>query len=163
MKTNKQISQKREKAIGKQIGGRNHIASGALWFQKGDVSNEFIIIEDKFTNKDEYSLSLSVLNKIEKESKKESKVPILSIGFHNHAFSLACINAKYCKKSFTSELNISTSKNSCIIRYEQLKKAYIESKEETLLFIDFNEHERKRFYLFEWSSFIENMESIIYI
>ena len=46
MKTNKEISKKREIAIGEKIGGKAHFNSGALWFQKGDVSNDLIIVED---------------------------------------------------------------------------------------------------------------------
>ena len=163
MKTNKKISQNREKSIGKQIGGRAHIASGALWFQKGDVSNEFIIIEDKFTQKDTYSLSLDTINKIDKEGKQNNKIPIMSIGFQAHKFSVACVDQKYCHPILFEPWSISTPNKSFTIDYQGFHDMYINSLDRFLPlaqihFTSFN----KSYYLFEWDSCIENVSSTIY-
>jgi hypothetical protein len=163
MKTNKKISQDREKAIGKQIGGRPHIASGALWFQKGDVSNEFIIIEDKFTAKDSYSLSLDTINKIDKESKQENKIPVMSIGFQKHKFSVAFVNTKYCREDFIAPFYESTKHKSYNIDYAIIKERYIScfDKYSPIIKVHFTSVD-KSYYLFEWDSFIENISSTIY-
>lgn len=163
MKTNKKISQAREKSIGKQIGGRAHIASGALWFQKGDVSNEFIMIEDKFTKKDNYNITLLVLDKIDKESKKENKIPILSIGFESHKLSFACVNVKYCKEDIVAPFIESTEAKSFNLNFYTIKERYFScfDKYQPIQKIKYTSY-NKEFYIYEWDSFIENLSSIIY-
>jgi len=159
----KKISQNREKNIGKQIGGRAHIASGALWFQKGDVSNEFIIIEDKFTEKDTYSLSLSTINKIDKEGKQNNKVPIMSIGFQLRKFSIAFVDVNYCKEDLIAPFVESTKFKSFSIDYDVIKEKYIScfDKYSPIVKVNFTSH-NKSYYLFEWDAFIENLASTIY-
>ena len=73
---NKKISKKREHKIAKEMGGKAHIASGALWWKKGDASNDFFLIEDKFTTKDKYTLNIKTLKKIEKEAMNCGKIPV---------------------------------------------------------------------------------------
>lgn len=163
MKTNKKISQLREKDIGKQIGGRPHIASGALWFQKGDVSNEFLIIEDKFTMKDSYSLSLETINKIDKEAKQENKIPIMSVGFQKHKFSVAFVNTKYCRHEYNPPFIENTKNKSFLLDYHIIHERYLACFDRYIptIKVTFTSID-KSYYLWEWDSFIENVSSIIY-
>ena len=56
----KKKSKKQEERIAKQIGGKTVIASGALWGAKGDSRFDNFLIENKFTDKDSYSLQLKI-------------------------------------------------------------------------------------------------------
>jgi len=77
----KKISKKRENKIAADVGGKRHSLSGGLWWKKGDASDEHFLIEDKFTERDYYSITQKVLNKIEKEAMSVSKLPVLRVGF----------------------------------------------------------------------------------
>ena len=77
----KKLSKQRENKIADDIGGQRHSFSGAMWWKKGDASNDDFLIEDKFTEDDHYSATLRVLLKIEKEALSIGKLPVLRVGF----------------------------------------------------------------------------------
>lgn len=80
MKTVKRRSQKQEKSVAKQFGGKVTIASGAIWSSKGDVRNSKFLIECKTTEKDYYSLTAKVWEKIEQEAIKDHlRTPLMVI------------------------------------------------------------------------------------
>lgn len=80
MKTKKKRSQKQEKSVAKQFGGKQVIASGALWFAHSDVRNDQFLIECKTTIKDSYSVTSKVWEKIEEEATKDRmRTPLLVV------------------------------------------------------------------------------------
>ena len=56
------------------------IASGALWFDKGDIKTKDYVIEAKFTEKKGYRISLKTLRKLWDDALEANKLPLLTIG-----------------------------------------------------------------------------------
>lgn len=80
MKTVKRRSQKQEKSVAKNFNAKTVVASGALWGAKGDVRNDKFLIECKTTEKDYYSITTKVWEKIEEEALKDRmRTPLLII------------------------------------------------------------------------------------
>lgn len=75
------FSRKRENDIADATGGKRHARSGGLWWKKGDASTVDFLFEDKFTEKEYYSVTTLVIQKIEKESMSIGKLPVLRVGF----------------------------------------------------------------------------------
>lgn len=78
----KKKSTKQEKRTAKEFNGRTQLASGALWGMKGDVrtggdrtssfNSDDFLIENKYTDKNFYSLTTTVWNKIQKEAIRDN-------------------------------------------------------------------------------------------
>lgn len=81
MRTNKEEAQVREAKAAKELGGRAHLGSGSLFFDRGDFSDENFLFEDKFTRKSSFRLNYSILEKVEKQARKKCKIPVVRIGF----------------------------------------------------------------------------------
>lgn len=80
MKTVKRRSQKQEKSVAKDFNAKVTVASGALWGAKGDVRNSKFLIECKTTEKDYYSLTATVWEKIEQEAIRDHmRIPLMAI------------------------------------------------------------------------------------
>lgn len=80
MSTVKRRSQKQEKSVAKDFNAKPTVASGALWGMKGDVRNDKFLIECKTTEKDYYSITTKVWEKIEDEALKDRmRTPLLII------------------------------------------------------------------------------------
>lgn len=80
MKTVKKRSQKQEKSVAKDFNAKVTVASGALWGMKADVRNEKFLIECKTTEKDYYTLTAKVWEKIEREAIKDhGRIPLMII------------------------------------------------------------------------------------
>lgn len=77
----KRQSRKQEESVAQDIGGRAHPNSGALYYAKGDVSNDRILVECKQTKHASYSLSLVELTRIEAQAKQVGKLPAFFIRF----------------------------------------------------------------------------------
>ena len=58
-------SQLQEKSVAKEFNAKTVIASGSLWFANSDVRSDKFLIECKTTDKDYYSLTAKVWEKIE--------------------------------------------------------------------------------------------------
>lgn len=85
MKLLKKISQKQEKSVAKELGAKTVVASGALWNAKGDVRNAQYLVECKTTEKDYYTITSKVWEKICKEALKDGmRTPLLVIDLHNN-------------------------------------------------------------------------------
>jgi hypothetical protein len=56
------------------------IASGALWFNKGDLRYEDKFIECKYTDKKGFRVSLEMLEKLWSQALDSSKEPVIQIG-----------------------------------------------------------------------------------
>jgi hypothetical protein len=59
---------------------RKSINSGALWFDKGDLSSNDHLIDCKYTDKGSYRITTATLQKIWNESFDANKLPALIIG-----------------------------------------------------------------------------------
>ena len=80
MKTVKRRSQKQEKSVAKSFNAKVTVASGALWGMKADVRNDKFLIECKTTEKDYYSLTAKVWEKIEQEAIRDHlRIPLMII------------------------------------------------------------------------------------
>ena len=80
MKTVKRRSQKQEKSVAKKFNARLTAASGALWGMKGDVRSDKFLIECKTTEKDYYTLTAKVWEKIQEEAIQDHmRIPLMVI------------------------------------------------------------------------------------
>lgn len=80
MSTKKRRSQKQEKDVAKSLNANTALASGALWFQKGDVRNDKFLIECKTTKKNYYRVTTKVWEKIEDEAIRDGmRIPLLIV------------------------------------------------------------------------------------
>ena len=80
MKTVKRRSQKQEKSVAKKFNARLTAASGALWGIKGDVRSDKYLIECKTTEKDYYTLTAKVWEKIQEEAIQDHmRTPLMVI------------------------------------------------------------------------------------
>lgn len=80
MKTVKRRSQKQEKSVAKDMGAKIVVASGAMWSAKGDVRSDKFLIECKTTEKDFYSITTKVWEKISLEADKDGmRIPLLFV------------------------------------------------------------------------------------
>lgn len=73
------------------------IASGKLWFDKGDIKYENYIIECKYTDKKGFRISLQMLEKIWNEALNVNKEPLLKIGIRKNEkeiYLLQCLLTK---------------------------------------------------------------------
>lgn len=72
-------SRKHENRLAKLIDGKRTAASGAFWSRKGDVRNDDLLIEHKWTGKKQVTIKSEVLKKITKEAILDSRMPVLGI------------------------------------------------------------------------------------
>ena len=80
MKTVKRRSQKQEKSVAKKFNARVTAASGALWGMKADVRSDKFLIECKTTEKDYYTLTAKVWEKIQEEAIQDHmRTPLMVI------------------------------------------------------------------------------------
>ena len=73
-------SKKHENRLAKVVGGSTVAASGAFWSRKGDVRSRDLLIEHKWTGKQQVTVKAGVLEKIVKEAILDGRMPVL--GFH---------------------------------------------------------------------------------
>lgn len=93
MATIRKKSQAQEKRVAKETQGKTTVASGAKYFQKGDVRNTKFLIECKTTANDYYILTQKVWNKISKEALADGlRTPIMQIDLNNGNTHLAVMN-----------------------------------------------------------------------
>jgi hypothetical protein len=72
-------SLKHEKRLEKKINGSRTAASGAFWSRKGDVRNDELLIEHKWTGKKSVTIKSEVLKKITTEAILDSRIPVLGL------------------------------------------------------------------------------------
>ena len=73
-KSNKRKGMDHERVVEKCI------ASGSLWFDKGDLKTDELVIECKFTEKKGYRITTKILEKLWNEALDSNKLPLLVIG-----------------------------------------------------------------------------------
>lgn len=59
------------------------INSGALWFDKGDLKTEDLMIECKYTNKKSYRITTATLQKLWNDALEANKMPRLVVGIED--------------------------------------------------------------------------------
>jgi hypothetical protein len=74
---------RQESSLGKIVGGKATMASGALWFQKNDVVNERFLFECKTTEKCHYDLKEEDLLYLLKNAYSIYKIPCFVIQLNN--------------------------------------------------------------------------------
>lgn len=77
----RKISDRQEKQVAKRLGGRVHIASGALPMKKSDLSTSDFQIECKTTAAGSHSVKVDILAKVTLEASQRNRRPALSIRF----------------------------------------------------------------------------------
>ena len=152
---NKARSQKREKQIAKEIGGRAHIASGALWFRKADASNDLFLIEDKFTDASVYRVVYNTLLKLEHQALRIGKTPIFRFGFMKAAKNFVIV--RECDYNFPekyNEIDVIAVDGSGISLSMTNMTSVMESKSKAakVVFSKF----KKSYFLFDWDFFVDN-------
>ena len=73
-------SKKHENRLAKAVNGSTIAASGAFWSRKGDVRSDDLLIEHKWTGKQQVTVKAVVLEKIVKEAILDGRTPVL--GFY---------------------------------------------------------------------------------
>lgn len=118
----KKKSQKQEKRVAKEIGGKTTIASGAFWSSKADVRNKLFLVECKTTEKEYYNLTYNTWNKIYSEALKDGmRIPIMCIDLNNGRDKLAVLSTydlgNFCPPCSAYEAIQKSNKTSYRIRF----------------------------------------------
>lgn len=71
----------KEKKDAKLFGGKPTPGSGSLWFAKGDSKSEYFLVENKTTDKENFTIQGKVWEKIYNEAIINSRMAMLSILF----------------------------------------------------------------------------------
>lgn len=153
MITNKQKSKKREISIAKDIGGREHLMSGAAWFKKGDASNEYFLVEDKFTDKEKYSIKYNELVKVQKEALEVSKIPIFRFGFTINKKDYVVLNTKHTLLDAT-QCDLKIAKKQYTVKPESLYKQDVSLPEGDFIIMTLNFFNKDNFFIVSWENFM---------
>jgi hypothetical protein len=89
--TQKKKSQKLEKSLARNLGGRTTPGSGAFSFHKGDVNSDIWLAEHKYTDKSKYRLSLKIWEKIKEEAQSYNKLPLMEVVINGESNPLKLI------------------------------------------------------------------------
>lgn len=79
----RKYSKAQEKSVAKAINGRTQINSGATPFYKGDVKNEYFLVECKtcIEPKKSFAIKQEWLTTIKREAFEDRKLPALAFNF----------------------------------------------------------------------------------
>ena len=160
MISNRKMSQKREDKIAKDTNGRRHAMSGGKWNKKGDASNKYFLIEDKFTRDTTYSLNFALLKKVALEAGKIGKVPIFKFGFILEAQptrDYVLIRKEDCNDLIEKTHAILLSKDSTTFHENILNLLYLDSTTMYIAEVFFLKQD-KIYYLVRYRDFVENMD-----
>lgn len=152
---NKARSQKREKQIATEIGGRAHIASGALWFRKADASNDLFLVEDKFTDANVYRVVYNTLLKLEHQALRIGKTPIFRFGFTKAAKDFILVREcdyNYPEKYDDVEIITVDGAGSSLSLTNMTTLMGSKSRVAKIKFNKFN----RSYFLFDWDFFVDN-------
>ena len=83
-------SVKQEKRSAENYNGSRNVMSGAGWVRKNDVRTEDLLIENKFTEKQSYSLKLADLIKLTRVAVKEDRIPVMQIDISGRSYVVLC-------------------------------------------------------------------------
>lgn len=74
-------STKQELQIAKDVGGKRQTASGALPYDKLDVSSQEFLIDAKYTDRGSFSINKTQMKQYEMEARKVGKLPAMVVDF----------------------------------------------------------------------------------
>jgi len=77
---------------------KKHLASGGLWFEKGDLDYKDYCIEVKYTDKKSFSITAGILEKIWNEALAANKEPMIMIGIPKDDNNLFMIEGRIIVK-----------------------------------------------------------------
>lgn len=109
---NKKKWSDKEKKDAKLFGGKPTPRSGGLWFAKGDSKSEYFLIENKTTDKENFTIQGKVWEKIFNEAIINSRTPMLSIMFGEKKNELIVLD----KNDFISLIEIISQGN---VKFEE--------------------------------------------
>lgn len=113
--TTKYLSNKQEKQVAKDIGGKTVIASGSLWGMKSDARSDKYLIECKTTQKESYRLTASTWEKVTHEAINDGlRVPVMCIevaGVKKAVFSYYMLMDSALFKDLTDPLDFKECKH----------------------------------------------------
>lgn len=153
MDSRKRNSKNQESKVAKELSGRVTPASGALWGAKADVKCKYFLVECKTTEKDFYSLTFNVWDKIYKEAINDGlRIPVMCIDLKNGKDRFAVMCLKDVPKDFqdkhpsdyalitnysrTSSFRITKQSDSFIRVLRKNHKAYVLCVVDWLLFLN---------------------------
>ena len=84
--------QKKEIKDATSFGGKRTPRSGGFWSFPGDVKTDNFLIDSKKTDKNRYSITKQIWNKIDIEALKCRKIPILSVEFSDDNIQIVVLN-----------------------------------------------------------------------
>lgn len=152
---NKKRSQKRERAAATDIGGRAHIASGALWFRKADLSNANFLVEDKFTDAHMYRITLANLLKVEKHANAIGKIPVFRFGFEQTGYDFVLVNINDYNNYQGASESIDVDGKSISLKLTGLSALVSKTEDIVLAQLNFKEKDKK-FLLISWRDFVDH-------
>jgi hypothetical protein len=156
----KRKSKKLEESGAKDIGGRVHAGSGNTWSNKSDFSNENYLVEDKFTEKNFFSVTLSVLTKLESQAKRVGKIPILRIVFEPYGYKYAILRECDCTHMIDAQIEeLETFRKSIRLKREDIGLKYLDTSSE--IFIISIVMSNKRYYVLRWEEFLIDMYNFV--
>jgi hypothetical protein len=79
-------SRKHEDRLAKKIGGTRNAGSGSFWLRKGDVRNDRLLIEHKWTGKTQYTIKAQVLETAMKEALLTGRMGVLGVHLNGHDY-----------------------------------------------------------------------------
>ncbi len=156
----KKRSQRREQKGAALIGGRSHPGSGSVWYRKADYSNKTFLIEDKFTDKDAYNMSLSTLVTIEKQALRIGRLPAFVLGYEKHDFEVVLLRECDCTALFddtnVGDAEIVTTNKTRVFFSTELKRMYFNNIKK--LFFGVFEFGGKSYRMLKWADFVDNQD-----
>ena len=153
MNTRKRNSKNQESKVAKELSGRVTPASGALWGAKADVRNDTFLVECKTTEKDFYSLTFNIWDKIYHEAIRDSlRIPVMCIDLLNGKQRYAVMCSKDLPDSLHSSLYLLSD-------YDYLPKTSFRIKTEGHILITDKNNKVYELSVIKWSDFIEKVVS----
>lgn len=152
----KRKSKKLEESGAKDIGGKTHAGSGNTWSKKSDFSNESYLVEDKYTEKDFFSITLSVLTKLESQAKKIGKIPVLRFVFEPDSYKYAVLRECDCTHMLDAQIyDKETFRKSIRLKKEYLRQKFAETL--SRIFLMSITVSDKKYYVLRWEEFLVDM------
>jgi hypothetical protein len=75
--------EKQERRLAEKSGGTTTAASGAFWTRKGDVRSADLLIETKQTERQSWSITRKIWDKIRREALLDGRMPVLAVQIQN--------------------------------------------------------------------------------
>lgn len=167
----KKKSKKQEHRVAKEMGGKVTLASGALWFQKGDVKLDKFLIECKTTVNSYYKLHIDVWEKISQEALKSGmRIPLMQIELNSGKNRLVVMNYLDFVGIGLDRFNFVTRKQPLLLEQKQYRitAEFLDAKVpkrmgaqlfflmEQIKFVDYNTH----LVIFKWEDFLFMLKEV---